>query len=173
MRKKENLKKKNEIHEIIGSETVLEKIRRKIPWIFGNWIRKPKIRFPKFRIKRLSIPTSSSSLILIIILVILFILQTGIIYLIIRKPPAVGVDSNGNPIFIWLEDINEAFIIESIVSSILILLFSSGFVLLYHASKYMYNKIFAYRIIIIALVLIFVIFFLLQKILDLKTPKKF
>lgn len=156
---------------MLGSETILEKIRKKTPWIFGNKLRKPKIIFPKFKRRRISLPLPSKSLILIGLFIILFILQTGIIYLIIRKPPAVGVDLDDRPMFIWEDYIHEAFIIESIVASILMLLFSTGFILLYHASKYVYNKKFADWLIFIGILMIIITFVLLQQMLNAKIPK--
>ena len=42
-RKKAKLTKE----EIIGSETVFEKIRGKTPWIFGKTLRKPKMLYPR------------------------------------------------------------------------------------------------------------------------------
>lgn len=171
MRKHEKPKKQIKKEVVIGSETILEKIKNKTPWIFGNWLRKPKIAFPKIKRKRLSLPIPSRSLIVIGIFVILFILQTGVIYLIVRKPPELGADLDNNPMFIWEDDIHNAFIIESIVASILILLFSTGFIVLYHSSKYVYNKKFADWILIIGILLILIAFGLLQQMLNAKIPK--
>ena len=83
---------------------------------------------------------ASRTLMLIAIFIILFVFQTDIIYLIIRKPHAISADEEGNPMFIWENNIHETFIIESIVASILMFLFSFGFILLYHSSKYVYDK---------------------------------
>lgn len=171
MRDQEISKKQRNKEEISGSETVLEKIKRKTPWIFGNKLRKPKILFPKFKFRRLSLPMPFRSLSLIAIYIILFILQTGIVYLIIRKPPAIGVDSRGDPVFVIPENMHDAYIIESIVASILLLFSSFGFIILYYASKYVYNKKFADWILIIGVIMILITFFLLQFILKIKTPK--
>lgn len=171
MRDQEISKKQRKKEEISGSETVLEKIKRKTPWIFGNKLRKPKIIFPKFRSRRLSLPMPSRSLSLIAIYIILFILQTGIVYIIVRKPPAVGVDSRGDPEFVIPENLHDAYIIESIVASILLLFSSFGFIILYYASKYVYNKKFADWILVIGILMILITFFLLQFILDIKTPE--
>ncbi len=158
--------------ELSGSETVSEKIKRKTPWIFGNKLRKPKILFPKIKFRRLSIPMPFRALSIIALYIILFILQTGIVYLIVRKPPAFGVDGENKPIFIIPENIHDAFIIESIVASILLLLSSFGFIILYYASKYVYNKKFADWILVVGILIIIITFFLLQFILDIKTPKQ-
>jgi len=154
--------------DIIGSETVLEKIRRKTPWILGNKLRKPKVNFPKFKLPRLSLPMPSRSISIIGVFIILFILQTGIAYLVVRKPPALGANSAGDPIFI-IESINEAFIIESIVASMLIILCSTGFIFLYRASKYIYDRKMAITILTIGILLILITFVALQYIISVKT----
>ena len=154
--------------DIIGSETVMEKIKKKTPWVLGNALRKPKVNFPKFRFPRLSLPMPSRSISIIGIFIILFVLQTGIAYLVVREPPALGADPQGEPIFI-ITDINEAFIIESIVASILILLCSAGFVFLYQASKYVYNRKMAISILTIGVLTILITFIALQYIIAVKT----
>ena len=161
---KEELKKK----EVLGSETVIEKMKRKIPWVFGRAFRKPKLSSPKFKLPRLSLPMPSKALGIIGIFIILFILQTGIAYLLVREPPALGANPQGDPIFI-LTDINQAFIIESIVASILILLCSTGFVFLYQASKYVYNRKMAVTILTIGLLTIIITFIALQYIIAVKS----
>ena len=161
---KEELKKK----EVIGSETVIEKIKRKTPWFFGRTFRKPKLNFPKFKLPRLSLPMPSRALSVIGIFIVLFVLQTGVAYLLVREPPALGANQQGDPIFI-LTDINEAFIIESIVASILILLCSMGFVFLYQASKYVYNRKMAATSLIIGVLTIIITFIALQYIIAVKT----
>ncbi|MFX0138217.1 MAG: hypothetical protein ACFFDN_31540 [Candidatus Hodarchaeota archaeon] len=153
--------------EIVGSETVLEKIRSRTPWIFGNSLRKPKINFPKLRLPRISFPMPSRSLSVIIILTVLFILQTGIVYLIVREPPALGANQAGDPIFIY-DRTHDSFIIESIVASILILFCSMGFIMLYQASKYVYNQKMAIWILVIGISMIIITFILLQYILSVK-----
>ena len=162
--KKEELKKE----DIIGSETVLEKLRTKTPWIFGKSFRKPKLNFPKFKFPRLALPMPSRAISVISIFIILFILQTGIAYLVVREPPALGATQTGDPLFI-LTDINEAFIIESIVASILILLCSTGFVFLYQASKYVYNRKMAATILTIGILTVIITFIALQYIIAVKT----
>jgi magnesium-transporting ATPase (P-type) len=171
LREREIFKKKRIKAEIPGSETVFEKIKRKTPWIFGNWLRKPKIDFPKFKFRRLSLPMPSRLLGLIVIYTILFILQTGIVYLIVREPPALGKDSRGDPEFVIPENIHDAYIIESIVASILLLFSSFGFIILFYASKYVYNKKFGDWILVIGILMILITFFMLQFMLDIKTPK--
>jgi magnesium-transporting ATPase (P-type) len=165
---KEQLRKE----DIIGSETVMEKIKRKTPWILGSTLRKPKVNFPKVKTPRLSLPMPSRSISIIAVFVVLFILQTGVSYLLVREPPALGAvqqgPNQGDPLFI-ITDINEAFIIESIVASILILLCSTGFIFLYQASKYVYNRKMALTILAIGVLTILITFIALQYIIAVKT----
>jgi hypothetical protein len=155
--------------EVIGSETIIEKIKRKTPWIPGKLLRKPKVRPPKFRFPRISLPTPTKYLNVVIVYIVLFILQTGVVYFIIRDPPALGADpQSGDPIFLY-PDISESFIIEGIVASILIFFSSTGFVLLYQASKYVYNKSLAIRILAIGIIMIVIMFILLQYMIGVKT----
>ncbi|MFX0105474.1 MAG: hypothetical protein ACFE75_08285 [Candidatus Hodarchaeota archaeon] len=153
--------------EIIGSETVIEKIRSRTPWIFGNSLRKPKMSLPKFKLPRISLPMPSRSLSMISLLIVLFVLQTGVVYLLVRNPPAVGANAAGDPIFI-IADLHESFIIEGIIASILIFFCSMGFIMLYQASKYVYNKKMAISILVIGVILIIITFTLLQYILAVK-----
>ncbi|MHA2180017.1 MAG: hypothetical protein ACXAAH_01195 [Promethearchaeota archaeon] len=154
--------------EVIGSETILEKFKSKTPWILGKALRKPKINFPKFRFPQLSLPMPSRALGLMIIFAALFVLQTGIAYLLVREPPALGATQQGDPVFIF-SGINEAFIIESIVASILIILSSVGFIFLYQASKYVYNRKMAASILTIGVLTILITFIALQYIVAVKT----
>lgn len=153
--------------EIIGSETFMEKIRSRTPWIFGKSLRKPKISFPKFRLPKISLPMPSRSLSMVIILIALFVLQTGVVYLIVREPPALGATQAGDPVFIF-ENPHESFIIEGIVASILIFFCSMGFIMLYQASKYVYNKKMAVWILVIGVMMIIITFIMLQYILSVK-----
>jgi hypothetical protein len=153
--------------EIIGSETVMEKIRTKTPWIFGNSLRKPKINFPNMNLPRISLPMPSRSLSIIAILIVLFILQMGVVYLIVREPSALGATQQGDPVFIF-QDIHDSYIIESIVASVLIFFCSTGFIMLYQASKYVYNKKMAIWILGIGLLIIILTFILLQYMIGVK-----
>ncbi|MFX0137035.1 MAG: hypothetical protein ACFFDN_25580 [Candidatus Hodarchaeota archaeon] len=153
--------------EIIGSETIIEKIRSKTPWIFGKSLRRPKINFPKLRLPKVSLPMPSRSLSMVIILIALFVLQTGVVYLIVRKPPALGAIGD-RPIFI-LVDVHESFIIEGVVASILIFFCSMGFIMLYQASKYVYNKKMAVWVLVIGILMIIITFIMLQYIISVKS----
>lgn len=161
MEKESKLKIKTQNDEILGSETVFEKLKGKTPWIFGKKIKKPKIVYPEVKLPRMDMPLPARSLVIIVVYVALFLLQTGIVYIIYRSPLAIGANQQGDPIIIY-PNIQDAFIIESIVASIFIFLCSLGFIMLYQASKYVYNKKIAIRILIIGIVLIIASFFALQ-----------
>lgn len=167
MEKSAQEKKKTKKEEVSGSETILEKIKRKTPWILGSKIRKPKIVYPHFKHIEISFPIPIKTISVITIYAILFVLQTGVVYLIYNKPPALGADSSGNAIFLY-PNINESFIIEGIVASVLIFLCSLGFILLYHGSKYVYNRTIALRILILGLILILTTFVALQVMISTK-----
>jgi hypothetical protein len=170
MKKSSTVKSNKE--EISGSETVLEMIKGKTPWIFGKSLRKPKIVFPKLRLPKMDIPMPGRSLSVMIIYVILFLLQMGIIYLVYRQPPALGGNPDtGEPMFLY-PNIHDSFIIEGIVASIFIFLCSTGFVLVYQASKYVYNKSIAVRILVIGIILVLVTFTALQAMITIKLGER-
>lgn len=164
-KRKPTVKRKEDIS---GSETIAEKIKKKTPWIMGSALRKPKIAFPKLKQRKLTLPMPSKSLSVILIYAILFVLQTGVVYLIYREPPAIGATSGGEPLVIY-PDVQESFIIEGIVASILIFLSSLGYILLYQASKYVYNRSIAQRILVFGVILILSTFVALQYMLAVKT----
>jgi hypothetical protein len=158
--------------EVIGSETVFEKIKGKTPWLFGKSLRKPKILFPRLKTSKMDIPLPGKSIAVIGVYIILFLLQTGIVYLIFRETPALGSDPSTNePIFLY-PDLNESFIIEAIVASIFIFLCSIGFIMLYQASKYVYNKNVAIRYLVIGIILILIAFGTLQAMVTIKLGEK-
>ncbi len=158
--------------EVIGSETVFEKIKGKTPWFFGKSLRKPKILFPRLKTSKMDIPLPGKSIAVIGVYIILFLLQTGIVYLIFRETPALGQNpQTGDPMFLY-EDINESFIIEAIVASILIFICSIGFIMLYQASKYVYNKNVAIRYLVIGIILILIAFGTLQAMVTIKLGEK-
>ncbi|MHA1805931.1 MAG: hypothetical protein ACTSU4_15565 [Promethearchaeota archaeon] len=157
---------------VSGSETVLEMLQKRTPWILGKKIRKPKIIFPDFsKVKKVNIPMPVKTFSVILIYAALFVLQTGIIYLLYRDPPALGATVQGEPQFLY-QDLHESFIIEGIVASTLIFLCSLGYILLYHASKYVYNKVIAQRILILGIILILTTFIALQYMISYKIGVK-
>ena len=129
MSKRERIEKGKEELDISGSKTIGERIKEKTPWLFGSKLRKPKISYPKVAGRRIVLPTPSKTFGLILIYAILFILQVGVVYLLYRETPALGADSAGDPIFLY-PSIQESFIVEGIVASILLFVSSTGFLLL-------------------------------------------
>jgi len=169
MRKKSRKNKNIKRSEVNGSETVLEKLKDKTPWIFGSKIRKPKIKFPSLSTRRrISVPSPSKTFFLIIIIILLFVLQLGAIYIIYRDTIALGATQAGEPQFLY-PSISEQFILEGIVASALFLIGSVGFILLYQASKYVYNRSTVIKILAIGLLFILVAFIILQIMLSIKT----
>jgi len=171
MQEEERNKAKTTKDEVLGSETVFEKTKVRIPWIFGKAFRKPKIIVPKKKKLRLGIPLPGKSIAVIGVYIILFLLQTGIVYLVFREVPALGSYPDGSPMFLY-EDINEAFIIESVVASIFIFICSIGFILLYQASKFVYNKRIAVRYLAVGILLILASFIALQAMITIKLKQK-
>jgi len=152
-----------------GSETIKEKLAKKVPWIFGNKLRKPRVRFPKIQVyKRLSLPTPSRNIGLLAVYTFLFILQLGVIYIIYREPIALGADpSTGEAMWIF-PNLHDAFIIEAIVASILIFLCAIGFLTIYQSTKYSYDKTFAWRLLLVGTILIIISFASLQYMITIK-----
>ena len=172
MQKERSRKNKLVKEEVIGSETVFEKIKDKTPWVFGKTLRKPKLLFPDIKRPRMDMPLPGKSISAIVVYIALFLLQTGIVYLIIRDPPAMGANpTTGDPMFLY-PDINESFIIEGIVASIFIFLCSLGFIFLYLASQYVYNKNIAIRYLIAGILLILIAFVTLQAMITIKLGEK-
>ncbi len=168
MQKERSTKTKLVKEEVIGSETIFEKIKDKTPWVFGKKLRKPKLLFPDIKRPRMDMPLPGKSLAAIAVYIILFLLQTGVVYLIIRETPAMGSNpQTGDPMFLY-PDINESFIIEGIVASIFIFLCSLGFIFLYLASQYVYNKNIAIRYLVVGILLIIVAFATLQAMITIK-----
>ena len=153
--------------KVLGSETVFEKIKGRTPWIFGKALRKPKILFPSLKKRRIGIPLPGKSIAVIGVYIILFLLQTGIVYLVFRDVPALGSNQDGSPMFLY-PDINESFIIEGVVASIFIFMCSTGFYLLYQASKFVYNKSVAARYLAVGILLILASFITLQAMITIK-----
>ncbi|MBD3255431.1 MAG: hypothetical protein GF383_10075 [Candidatus Lokiarchaeota archaeon] len=164
MSKRERIERGRRKPEVIGSETIGEKIKKRTPWIFGKKLRKPKVVYPKLRGRSLTMPSPSKALGLVAIYIILFVLQTGIVYLLYREPPALGADSAGDPIFLY-PSVHDSFIVEGIVASILLFLCSTGFLLIYQASKHSYNRKLAIRILVIGIIMILSTFIALQYII--------
>ncbi len=169
--KKDIIQSKNRV-SVHGSKTVFENMKKKIPWILGNKLRKPKLYFPKIRRKKnYSMIFPPKNLGLIIIYFFLFLLQAGIVYLLYNfydeNLVALGAYSTGEALWIY-PDVNHSFIIEAIVASILMFCTSMGFFLFYHASKHIYNRSLARRLLILGAFLTLISFILLQYMITMK-----
>ena len=150
------------------SEKLQDKFGEKLPWVMGERIRIPRVKFPEAQEGGLSLPTPGKSLILILIYVFLFYLVLGGIYLGIRDTPTIGGDAAGNAVFLF-QSTNEAFIIESLVAGFLIYISGLGFLLLYNATKHSFNYGYAIKIYIIGAILAFAGFAMLQYMIGVKS----
>ncbi|MBD3197092.1 MAG: hypothetical protein GF317_18705 [Candidatus Lokiarchaeota archaeon] len=169
MSKQTQIKKNLKKEDVSGSETVVEMLKGKTKWIFGNKLRKPKINYPDFASRRrIDLPTPSKSVGLLVIFIILFVLQTGVIYIVYRNPPALGANNQGDPIFLYPR-IHDQFIIEGIIASIIIFISSVGYLFLYQASKYIYDRSTALKYLAVGILFIIGSFAVLQFMLAVKT----
>lgn len=150
------------------SEKLQTKFGEKLPWVMGERIRIPRVKFPEAREGSLSLPTPGKSLILVLIYVFLFYLVLGGIYIGIRDTVTVGGDAEGNAIFLY-PTTNEAFIIESLVAGFLIYIAGLGFLFLYNATKHSFNYAYAIKIYIIGGFLIIAGFSMLQYMIGVKS----
>ena len=160
--------------DIIGSETILETLKRKTPWILGSRVRKPKIKFPKIKRRRVVSRITgmeTRNVIILGIVIILFILQTGVVYLIYRGTPAIGQGGNEEAIFLY-PSTQEAFINESIVASILMIFSSGGYILLYKGSQHLYNRKTALQYIILGIIIILATYIALQAMITIKSGRE-
>ncbi|MHA1329089.1 MAG: hypothetical protein ACTSRH_17480 [Promethearchaeota archaeon] len=172
MQKRPKTNKTVKKEDVIGSETIFEKMRSRTPWVFGKSLKKPKINFPSVKLPRIETPISGRMVAIIAIFIGLFLLQTGIIYLIYVNPPALGVDPKTKKPLILYPSIQDSFIIEGVVASILIFLCSIGFIFLYQASKYVYNRKIAVRLLAIGIILVLVTYTVLQAMITIKLGRK-
>lgn len=140
------------------------KFLKKIPWFFVG-IRLPKINYPSFEDKSLDIPTPGRNIFLVILYGVLFFLLCGGVYLNIpdslgRVPIALGSQS-GNPLWVY-PSINDAFVIESFIAAVVIFIGAIGFMVLYSATKNLYNPSYAQKLIFLGLILAGFAFVFLQ-----------
>ncbi len=169
MSKQSRFKKHLKEEDISGSETVMEQLKSRTPWIFGDKLRKPKMKFPSINMqRRFTLPSPSKTFFLILVYIFLFVLQLGILYILYRDTIAVGATSEGNPIFIYPK-LHYQFIIEGIIASIVIFLASLGFIIIYQSSKYVYDRSTVVKVLATGIVLTLIGFVVLQMMLSVKT----
>ncbi|MHA1370025.1 MAG: hypothetical protein ACTSWN_14115 [Promethearchaeota archaeon] len=132
--------------------------------------RLPKVSLTSVAGSTISLPSPPKMIILMATYIFLFWLMAGGIYMMVRDPIALGAKSNGDPIYFY-PSLNDSFIIEGFIASIM--LFAGGFggVLLYQATMQAYNRSYAIKLLIIGLVLCITAFFTLQWIINIKTGK--
>ena len=152
---------------------VQRKFLKKIPWVFMG-IRLPKINYPDSGQKSLDIPTPGRNIFLILLYGVLFFLLCGGVYLNIpdslgRVPIALG-SQGGDPLWVY-PSINDAFVIESFIAASVIFIGAVGFMVLYSATKNLYNPSYAQKLIFVGLLLAgFAFVFLQFVIVNLKAP---
>ena len=152
------------------SEKLQTKFGEKLPWVMGERIRIPRVKFPEAREGGLSLPTPGKSLILILTYVFLFYLVLGGIYIGIRDTVTVGGNAAGEVMFLY-PSIHEAFIIESLVAGFLIYISGLGFLLLYNATKHSFNYGYAIKIYILGGLLAVAGFWMLQYMIGVKSGR--
>ena len=120
--------------------------------------------FPKVKPRRIASRITgmrTKTLIIFAIYAILFILQTGVVYLIYRGTPALGQGGDETAMFLY-PSTQEAFIIESIVASIMMIISSLGYLLLYRSSQHLYDRKTARGILVAGILLVFISYVVLQ-----------
>ncbi len=155
-----------------GSETTKDMLGRKLPWLLGNGFRIPRLRLPETKDKAFSLPTPPRMLIMILIYIGLFFVMMGGVYLITprmgQQPmPALGADSNGNPVWLY-PSVSEAFIIESIVGAAIFFMGAIGFMFLFESTKYSLNPSYGRKILVMGVGLALVAFVAMAYIIDTK-----
>jgi hypothetical protein len=137
---------------------------------FSKILRKPKIRLTKPRLKLPKAP--SKTFWYAIILFIVYFCLAGGIYNIVVQPITVGSDATGNPVFIFSSSlgggIDEQFLMEGLIGSLLMFFGFVGFITLYEGTKHLYTPNYAYTLIIIGAVMIMIGFIGLQSLVALK-----
>ena len=149
------------------SENLQDIWGRSTPWLLGDAVRIPRVKFPAYQEGKYSLPTPGRSLILIAIYIFLFWLTTGGIYIYIRDPIALGADAEGKAMWLY-PSTHDAFIIDSIVAAAIIFIAGFGFLLLYNATKHSFNYSYAIKQFILGLISVILSFGMLQWMIDQK-----
>lgn len=131
----------------------------------------PGFRLPRVRLtamgSAISLPSPPRMLFLMATYILLFWLMAGGIYIMVRNPIALGADSAGDPMYFY-PSLNEAFILEGYIASIILFIGGFGAIMLYQASLQSYNKAYAIKIMVIGLIMCAIAFFVLQWIINIK-----
>ncbi len=119
------------------------------PW-WPSIIVKPQLRLKR---PRFGMPARPPDIVVFgaIFLAVLFILG-GNIYTLVRTPPAIAGGSQGAPILI-APRIDMQLGMEGIVASVVVLMGTLGFGLLYYSSKYVFQPNYAMRLMFLGMLL--------------------
>ena len=145
----------------MASNKLQDSIGANMPWVLGNKVRIPRMKFPVYREGKMALPSPGKSLALIIIYIFMFWLVAGGLYIYIREPIAMGANSNGDPMWIY-PSTHDAFIVESIVAAVVIYVGGLGYYLMYNTTKHSFNYPYAVKLLILGLTLSGLSFGLLQ-----------
>ncbi len=130
-------------------------------------IRVPRVRLTNIGATSISLPSPPRMLMLVATYIGLFLLMGGMIYVLIRKPIALGAQNN-QPLYFY-PSLSEAFIIEGFIASTLLFIAGAGAILTYQASLAAMNKSYAVKLLVIGISMTFVAFMVLQWVISLKT----
>jgi hypothetical protein len=156
-----------------GSETTKEMLGRKLPWLLGKNFRIPRLRFPDIQNRAFALPTPPRTIAMIGIYIFLFFVMMGAVYLLTpvtgQDPmPALGADSNGNPVWFY-PSISYAFIIESFVGAAIFFMGAIGFMALFESTKYSLNPSYGRKILVLGIIMVIVAFASMQYIMSVKS----
>ena len=152
------------------SDTLQKKFGKKVPWVMGNSVRIPRIKYPVYREGNLSLPSPGRSMMLLGTYIFLFWLLMGGIYILIKEPSAMGGATDGSVMWLY-PTTSDAFIIESMVAAILVFVGGGGFFLLYSATKHSFNYSYAVKLLVLGMILAGISFGVLQFMMGTKTGK--
>ena len=124
------------------------KIMSSVWW--PRFIVKPRVRLAR---PRFGMPARPPDIIVFgaVFVAILFILG-GNIYTLVRSPPAIAGSSSGTPIVI-APGLDLQLGLEGLVASVVVLLGTLGFGLLYYSSKYVFQPGYATRLMVMGMIM--------------------
>ncbi|MHA1754711.1 MAG: hypothetical protein ACTSYR_04255 [Candidatus Odinarchaeia archaeon] len=132
--------------------------------------RKPKIRLSKPRLKLPKAP--SKTFWYIIILFVIYFCLAGGVYDIVHQPISIGVDQAQNPVIIYTRSLggglDEQFLIEGLLGSLLMFLGFVGFMTIYESSKNIYTPNYSYMLLVAGIAMVIIAFAALQGLITLK-----
>ena len=137
-----------------------------MPVWWPRFIIKPQVRLTR---PRFGMPARPPDIVLFggLLLAILFVMG-GNIYTLVKTPPAIAGDSQGNPILI-APGIDIQLGLEGIVASVVIFIGTVGIGLLYLSSKYVFQPGYATRLMVLGAILAGGAFLVISYLYGLKT----